>query len=174
MDDRLVGHVWYDRAVRDPTNSTAASVMAKLRTAAAPPRDRTLLALMLGMGLRPAQVAALDRDCVALESPGTMSLRLSATPSGAMRTASLPLVVAQLLRDYLATLQTDGGHGGPLFFAASHHGAAVRRLSARAVACLARRCARTCGIEFLSPLEGLPLVTPPLVGARLHAHAGRH
>ena len=171
MVNRLVDEVWSGPSVRNRPHGTPASLMAALRTAAAPRRDRTLLALMLGVGLRPAQVAALDRDCVILDAPGAMTLRLSRVPSPAIRTASLPPVVAQLLRDYLATLQTDGGHGGPLFFATSRHGGSVRRLSARAVTCLALRCARTCGIEFQPSMEGALTPTPPLVGARLHAHS---
>ena len=101
MDARHADEGWSDPAVRGRPHGLTTSMMAALRTAEAPPRDRTLLALMLGMGLRPAQVAALDRDCIILDSSGPMAMRLSGVSPRAIRTASLPLLVAQVLRDYL-------------------------------------------------------------------------
>ncbi len=149
------------RGQLDPARQAALNAVLACSVA---PRDAALLGLVLGVGLRSSQVAALDVDDVRVDGSGEVWLRISRTPTRPPRTASLAPAASRLLRAYLASVRHEDGGAGPLFFTASRHtGTARRRLSARAVECLARRCARQCGMEeSLSPAS-----TPRLIGARL-------
>jgi integrase len=137
----------------------------------APLRDKALLALMLGIELRPFQIAALDRGDVHEKHGGAMVLRVRGSPTQPEQTIPLPPKVACLLRSYLGATAAEPGADAPLFFTPGRHaGTPRRRLSGRAIDCLAHRCARICGVDYPAPATS----TPPLIAARLHAHISLH
>jgi hypothetical protein len=149
---------------RPPTIDTILAAQASLR-------DKALLALMLGLELRAYQIAALDCGDVREQQGGAMMLHVRGSPTQPEQMIPLPPKVAGLVHSYLSSTADEPYAGAPLFFTPGRHaGTPRRRLSGRAVACLAHRCARICGVDYPAPATS----TPPLIAARLHAHIGPH
>jgi len=149
------------RGQRDRTTSPE---MDTILAAHAPLRDKALLALMLGAELRAFQIAALNRSDVREEHGGAMVLRVRGSPTQPEQMITLPWKVTRLVQNYICATVDEPGADAPLFFTHGRHaGTPRRRLSGRAVDCLAHRCARLCGVEH--PLS--PSSPPPLIAARL-------
>lgn len=126
---------------------TDAEVRA-LFTAATSPRDRALLAVLLGAGLRAAECVGLDGRDVREDGDGGTYLHVRQGKGRKDRSVPVQDDVARYLRTYLADTGRLLGYVGPLFLA---HDRAVRgregkRLSARAVGYRVQRLVGEAGI----------------------------
>ena len=113
------------------------------------PRDKSILAVLLGAGLRVAEVAALDVGDVVEDQDGDTVLYVRQGKGRKDRVVPVRPEAAALARSYLAATGRHLGTGGPLFRA--HDRAAGKRsrkrLTPRAVAYLVARCAEAAGIN---------------------------
>ncbi len=126
---------------------TDAEVRA-LFTAATSPRDRALLAVLLGAGLRAAECVGLDGRDVREDGDGGTYLHVRQGKGRKDRSVPVQDDVARYLRTYLADTRRHLGYVGPLFLA---HDRAVRgregkRLSVRAVGYRVQRLVEAAGI----------------------------
>ncbi len=128
--------------------------------AAGNPRDRALLAVLLGAGLRAAEVCGLDVRDVQEDGDGGTVLLVRQGKGRKDRAVPVQPDVARLVRAYLAAAGRRLGDEGPLFRAhdrAAHrradhrrerdHQRADRRLSTRAVGYLVQRATAAAGVE---------------------------
>lgn len=122
--------------------------VARLLAAADTPRDRALLALLVGAGLRVGELVALDVSDVAEEREGGSVLRVRGTGGGHVRTVPIRPDVARLLHEHLSTGHANRGRE-PLFRAHDRASAALPRgrLTARAVRDVVARCAGRAGVR---------------------------
>ena len=122
--------------------------IAAVITAAKTPRDRAILAVILGAGLRAAETVGLDVEDVQEDADGETVLHVHGK---GRKDCTVPVRgdVARLVRAYLQETGRRLGDGGPLF--RSHdRGVGVRdrqRLSTRAVGYLVERATAAAGIE---------------------------
>jgi integrase/recombinase XerC len=124
------------------------------------PRDRALLGVLLGAGLRVSEVAAMDLDDILEDSDGEMLLHVRAGKGNKSRTVPVRSDVAGLMRTYLIETGRYMGGEGPLFLAWDP-GAATRtsrRLSPRSIAYIVARVTEEAAI----------------VAKRISPHALRH
>jgi site-specific recombinase XerD len=123
--------------------------IAAMLAAAQTARDKALLAVLFGAGLRVAEAAALDVGDVQEDGDGETVLHVRQGKGRKDRTVPVQADVARLLRSYLSQTGRRLGDSGPLFRA--HDRAAKRlpraRLTVRAIAYVVERTARMAGIE---------------------------
>jgi site-specific recombinase XerD len=138
-----------------PYNVLSDSEVGRIIAAASTARDRALLGLMLGAGLRVSEVVALDVRDVILDHDGEGLVHVRQGKGRKDRIVPLRSEVTELLRAYLAETGRALGQFGPLF--RSHdRGAALRarrRLTARAVGYVVHEAAHRAGIaaKAISP-----------------------
>jgi site-specific recombinase XerD len=121
---------------------------AAMVMAAGNARDRALLALMLGGGLRVSEAVALDVAELVEDAEGGTVVYVRQGKGRRDRTVPVQPEVAGLVRTYLAATGRRLGASGPLF-AAHDRAAASRapgRLTARRAAAAVLRCAGAAGI----------------------------
>jgi len=113
------------------------------------PRDKALLAVMLGAGLRAAEAVGLDIGDVLTDQEGGSALHVRQGKGRKDRVVPIQPDVAKLLRAYLAATGRRLGQGGPLFRA--HDRAAAKRtrgrLTTRAAGYVVARCTEAAGID---------------------------
>lgn len=114
-----------------------------LLAAAPTTRDRALLAVLLGAGLRVAEAVALDVENILEDGDGDTILDVRQGKGRKDRQVPVGVEVAAIIRAYLVSTGRVLGTTGPLFRA--HDRGATRRqhnrLSSRAVGALVDRCA---------------------------------
>ncbi len=141
--------------VRRPYTVLSEPEVAGILQAATTPRDRALLAVMLGGGLRVAEVAALDVPDVLVDHEGGTALYVRLGKGRRDRIVPVQPEVAELLRGYLVATGRVLGGPGALFFA--HDRAlptrAPGRLTTRSIGDVVRTCARAAGVtaKHVSP-----------------------
>ena len=112
-----------------------------------PVRDRAILAMLIGSGMRRAELAGLNVDDVTLNAATGTGLavvrgkRTAANPTGE-RTVALDAATCGLLRPYLRLFNPRPG--AALFYWT--HGAERRRLGPNAIYRIVRRAARRAGL----------------------------
>lgn len=143
--------------------------IARVLGAADTPRDRALLAVLLGAGLRAAEVCSLDVRDVQEDGDGGTVLLVRQGKGRKDRSVPVQPDVARLVRAYLAAAGRRLGDEGPLFRAhdraahrrgeqrrreGDHHRRDLRdrqrddrRLSTRAVGYLVQRVTAAAGVE---------------------------
>lgn len=148
-----------DELVRETLRTPRASVVRPYQVLSEPEiarllavdsleRDRALVAVLLGAGLRAAEVVALDVGDVHEDQDGEVTLHVRAGKGRKDRVVPIRLELAQVIRHYLATSSRRLGDSGPLFL--SHDPARRRpdgRLSTRAVGYLVERLCHAARIE---------------------------
>jgi integrase/recombinase XerD len=134
--------------VQRPYQVLADAEIAAVLTVATTPRDRALLGVMLGTGLRAAKVVGLDVRDVHDGVDGTL-LHVRQGKGRKDRLVPVQSDVAQLVRSYLVATGRHLLSEGPLFRA--HDRAATRRsrhrLTTRAVGHLVARSTAAAGVE---------------------------
>jgi site-specific recombinase XerD len=138
--------------VRRPYAVLSELEIAPILAAAQAPRDRAILAVMLGGGLRVAEVVGLDVGDVQEDGDGETVLYIRQGKGRKDRTVPIRADVARLVRTYLHSTGRRLGEAGPLFRAHDRGaGSRVRRrLSARAVGYLVARCTAAAGVDAKS------------------------
>jgi site-specific recombinase XerD len=135
--------------VRRPYQVLAEPEVAAILVAAGTPRDRELLGVLLGGGLRVAEAVGLDVADVLTDQDGGTALYTRQGKGRKDRTVPIQPEVAKLLRTYLDATGRRLGDLGPLFRA--HDRAASKlprgRLTTRAVASIVERCAEAAEIH---------------------------
>jgi integrase/recombinase XerD len=135
-------------SVRRPYTVVSDAEIAAMVAAAGNARDRALLALMLGGGLRVSEAVALDVADLVEDAEGGTVVYVRQGKGRRDRTVPVQPEVAGLVRAYLAATGRRLGAPGPLF-AAHDRPAASRapgRLTARRAAAAVLRCAGAAGI----------------------------
>lgn len=135
--------------VQRPYNVLGETEVAEIIAAATTPRDRALLAVLLGGGLRVSEVVALDVGDVFRNQDGRAALYVRQGKGRKDRIVSVGDEVGKAVDDYLGATGRHPGSTGPLF-RAHDRGArsrSRRRLSARAVDYLVKTTARRAGID---------------------------
>lgn len=112
-----------------------------------PVRDRAILAILIGSGVRRAELSALNTDDVTINlatATGLATVRGKRTQANATgeRTVALDAATCALLRPYLRLFNPHPGE--PLFY--WMHGATRRRLGPNAIYRIVRRAARRAGL----------------------------
>ena len=124
------------------------SELNALYAAAKTPRDRAILAVLTGSGLRVAELVALDVTDVLEDANGGSRLFVRMGKGRRSREVPIQPEVTAVIRTYLAATGRRLGRPGPLFRA--HDRAASKlhrdRLTARAVGQLVARLAATAGV----------------------------
>ena len=141
--------------VRRPYRTLAESDIATVLAMASTARDRALLAVLLGAGLRAAEVVGLDVTDLHDDPDGGLVIAVRRGKGRKDRQVPIQPDVSQLLLTYLAETGRRLGDPGPLF-RAHDHGAARReraRLSTRAVGYLVRQAIARGGLtaKAISP-----------------------
>lgn len=135
--------------VQRPYQVLSEPEIAAVIGAAATARDRALLAVLLGAGLRAAEVVGLDVGDVREDGAGDALLHVRQGKGRKDRTVPIGRDVAALVRASLAATGRRLGDAGPLFRA--HDRAATTRergrLTARSVGYLVARACAAAGIE---------------------------
>lgn len=123
--------------------------IAAVLRAADNPRDKALAAVLLGAGLRAAEVVNLDVDDLYEDSDGGAVFHVRHGKGRKTRDVPVQPEVARLVRRYLAATGRKMGETGPLFRA--HDRAAGKlargRLSTRAVGFLVGRLTTAAGVD---------------------------
>lgn len=115
-------------------------------------RDRCMLALMFGGGLRISEVHGLNVGDVGVTTNGTMFLLLRQTKNGATQRQSLPEWAWEAFTELVSQRAGDGaGNDAPLFPFYSLEGVARGRLSKETMRRRFKRFAREVGIGPVSP-----------------------
>lgn len=132
--------------VRRPYAVLTDAEIGRVFAAAHSARDRALLAVLLGCGLRAAEVCALELAEVSEDADGYL-LRVHGK-GRKERLVPAPTDVAQLVLTYLRADKRRLGDRGPLFLAEDRRaGQRTTRLSTRAVGYLVERTMRAAGID---------------------------
>lgn len=144
-------------AVQRPYQVLTEPEIAATLAAAVTSRDRALLAVLLGSGLRVAEAVALDVPDLIEDADGGMTLYVRQGKGRKDRQVPVRADVAGLLRTYLTATDRRLGDTGALF-RAHDRGVASRsseraRLTERAVAYLVKRTTERAGVtaKSLSP-----------------------
>jgi integrase/recombinase XerC len=133
--------------VRRPYQVLSPAEEKALVAAAASTRDRAILAVLLGSGLRAAEVSALDVGDI-LRTPDGPALYVHSGKGRRDRTVPVAGTIDRTIRRYVAETEDLRGQGGPLFLA-DDNGTASRghhRLSARSIAIMLSHAADRAGI----------------------------
>ncbi len=146
--------------VRRPYQVLSESEVAAILTAAPTARDKALLAVLLGGGLRVSEACNLDVADVMMDQDGGAALYVRQGKGRKDRAVPVQPDVIHLIRTYLARSNRHLGTVGPLFSA--HDRAAKKRqggrITARAVGEMVQRCTAAAHIE----------------GKRISPHSLRH
>lgn len=136
--------------VQRPYSVTTDPELARMLHAAPTPRDRALLAVMAGAGLRVSEAVGLDvSDVREMPENGGGVLCVRAGKGAKDRLAPASLQIMSLIRTYLEATGRTLSDTGPLF-RAHDRGLRARtraRLTARAAHAVVREIARLAGIE---------------------------
>lgn len=136
--------------VNRPYSVASEPEISAMLHAAGSPRDRAMLAVFLGAGLRVAEVVGLDVSDLREDLAGGLSLYVRQGKGRKDRTVPIQPDVAKLLRGYLALTGRHMGGPGPLFLAedrATRKAGTARRMTTRAVEKLVVKVATAAGIE---------------------------
>src|SRR4029450_9365623 len=141
--------------VMRPYRTLGESDIATVLAMASMTRDRALLAVLLGAGLRAAEVVGLDVSDLHDDPEGGLVIAVRQGKGRRDRQVPVQPEVSRLLLAYLAETSRHLGDTGPLF-RAHDRGAAEReraRLSTRAVGYLVRRSLERAGLaaKAISP-----------------------
>jgi integrase/recombinase XerD len=141
--------------VKRPYRTLGESDIAAVLTTASTARDRALLAVLLGAGLRAAEVVGLDVTDLHDDPEGGLVIAVRRGKGRKDRQVPVQFDVSRLLLAYLADTGRRLGDPGPLF-RAHDRGAAERtrsRLSTRAIGYLVRRALERAGLaaKVISP-----------------------
>lgn len=137
-------------ALRTPRGSvqTRYSILTEpeivgLFEAASTTRDRAILGVLLGAGLRVAEAAALQLGDLTEDGEGQLTLFVRQGKGRRDRYVPVGSDVAGLLREYLAETRRYLGSGGPLFFAndRASRSRKVEGMSVRGLARVVEACA---------------------------------
>jgi site-specific recombinase XerD len=134
-------------SVRKPYSVLSEHEVAAIGEVARSTRDRALLAVMLGAGLRAGEVVALDVSDVHEDQDGEITLYVRLGKGRKDRSVPVLAPVAALLRRYLAETGRRLGGDGPLFLSGDRAGKGSGRLSARGVGYLVAGLASAAGID---------------------------
>ncbi len=134
-------------SVRKPYSVLSEREVAAIGEAARSTRDRALLAVMLGAGLRAGEVVDLDVSDVLEDHDGEVTLYVRLGKGRKDRSVPVLASVACLLRRYLAETSRRLGGEGPLFLSSDRAGKGTGRLSARGVGYLVVGLAAAAGID---------------------------
>jgi site-specific recombinase XerD len=131
-----------------PYVTLAEPEVAALLAAADTERDRALLGVLVGAGLRAAEAAGLDLGDVREDGEGGTALHVRQGKGRKDRVVPIRADVAALIRAYLRATGRRLGDDGPLF-RAHDRGASRRRarLSTRSVGAVVARCCTRAGID---------------------------
>jgi site-specific recombinase XerD len=135
--------------VQTPYTTLTNGEVARLLVAAATPRDRAVIAIMVGAGLRVAEVVNLDVSDVRDDADGETVLYVRAGKGRKDRAVPIQADVARIINDYLKATKRKRGGTGPLLLANDRAVASreKRRMTARAVGYMVERTAATAGID---------------------------
>jgi site-specific recombinase XerD len=134
--------------VRRPYNVLSEPEIASLLACAHSKRDRALIAVLLGGGLRAAELVNLDVSDLHEDQDGELALHVRAGKGRKDRVVPIRGSVARLLRTYLGSTRRRLGSDGPLFLSADPAKRRPdRRMSTRAVGYLVDRLCEQAGIE---------------------------
>jgi integrase/recombinase XerD len=135
--------------VRTPYQVLSEPEIADVLQATTTARDKALLAVLLGAGLRAAETVGLDVADVLSDQDGGTALFIRQGKGRKDRTVPVQPEVAHLIRTYLAATGRRLGDSGPLFRA--HDRAASKRprgrLSTRAVGYMVRKTTQVAAIH---------------------------
>lgn len=135
--------------IRTPYQVLSEPEIADVLQATTTARDKALLAVLLGAGLRAAETVGLDVADVLSDQDGGTALFIRQGKGRKDRTVPVQPEVARLIRAYLAATGRRLGDSGPLFRA--HDRAASKRprgrLSTRAVGYMVRKTTRVAAIH---------------------------
>lgn len=106
--------------VRRPYNVLSEPEVVRLLEAARTARDRALLAVLLGAGLRAAELVNLDVADIHEDADGEAALTVRAGKGRRDRVVPIRSEVARLVRAYLAASGRTLGQTGPLFLSDDH------------------------------------------------------
>lgn len=134
-------------SVRKPYSVLSEPEVAAIGEAARSTRDRALLAVMLGAGLRAGEVVSLDVSDVLEDQDGEVTLYVRLGKGRKDRSVPVLAPVAALLRRYLAETGQRLGGEGPLFLSGDRASKGTGRLSARGVGYLVAGLATAAGID---------------------------
>jgi site-specific recombinase XerD len=134
--------------VRKPYQVLSEPECARLLAAAQTPRDRALVSLLLGAGLRAGELVALDVSDVRESDDGEATIYIRLGKGRKDRQVPIRTEVARCIRSYLASSGRTLGGDGPLLLSADRaRRRADRRLSARAVGYLLERLCEDAAID---------------------------
>lgn len=137
--------------VQRPYSVLTEAEVAAILSAATTARDRALLGVMLGAGLRVSEVVALDVGDLLTDQEGGAALYVRQGKGRKDRVVPIQPEVERLLRAYLAITGRRLGQTGPLFRAHDrglvHRGVQRGRLGAGAVWAVVQSCAVAAGIN---------------------------
>lgn len=135
--------------VRRPYQVLSEPEIGRMLAAADTARDRALLAVLFGAGLRVSEAVALDVADVLEDGRGETALHVLQGKGNKSRTVPVQSDVGGAIRAYLAATGRRLGQDGPLF-RGHDRGAAKRRrerLTVRAVSYLVSKASRAAGID---------------------------
>lgn len=143
---------------RRPYQVLADWEIAALLDAADSERDRAIVALLIGGGLRAAELVGLDVDDLSEDQDGEL-VALVRGKGRKERVVPLRRDVARIVRRYLASSGRRLGGSGPMLLSDDRaHRSSDRRLSTRAVGFLVERLVAAAGVD----------------GKRISPHSTRH
>jgi integrase len=115
-------------------------------------RDRALLAILFGGGLRRSEALKLNVGDIGEGNDGVPFLILRATKAGQNQTQSLPAWAWQRVIKYLEQRDDDGSAPqSPLFVFYYRNGESRRRMSERTLARMYKRYAASVGVDGAAP-----------------------
>ncbi len=115
-------------------------------------RDRALLAILFGGGLRRSEALKLNVGDIGEGNDGVPFLILRATKAGQNQTQSLPAWAWQRVIKYLEQRDDDGSAPqSPLFVFYYRNGESRRRISERTLARMYKRYAASVGVDGAAP-----------------------
>jgi site-specific recombinase XerD len=136
--------------VRRPYAVLTEPEILRVLAAADTTRDRALLAVLVGAGLRAAEVCALDVGDLVEDHEGGAALHVRQGKGRKDRIVPVQPDVATLIRSYLADTGRRLGQSGPLFRAhdrGSERRIGATRLATRSVGYLVERLCARAGVE---------------------------
>jgi integrase len=134
--------------LRRPYQVLSEPEIARVLAGVEEPRDRAMVAVLLGGGLRVSELVALDVRDLIEEGNGELLLHVAHGKGGRSRTVPVRADVGELVRRYLALSGRRLGDDGPLFLARDPGAGrrSGRGLSPRAIGYLVHRLANDAGV----------------------------
>ena len=135
--------------VRKPYQVLSEQEIGRVLSIASTPRDKAIMAVLLGGGLRVSELVDLNVTDVVEDGDGNASLHVSSGKGRKSRTVPIQPDVTRAIRAYLDGTGRKLGQAGPIFRA--HDRGATRRtrsrLTARSVAYLVTKLTKAAGID---------------------------